>query len=229
MNHLSFIPTVPKLHHAYLVVGEPKKILVDLKIYLSERLGSDFISVNNPDFSVRESVSWGMDESRDLKQFSSHRPVSFPVKVLILAPETISFQAQNSLLKLLEEPSSDTHFFIVTKRLEEYLPTIISRCQVIKQESDLFDGKLQDSVKNWLKSDIAVRLEIIKEVLKEEENVSTFVSDWLNCLLSVYWPKVSGNDKLVAAVLVKAISQAGQRGSSHRVILEHLSLVVPRV
>lgn len=219
------------LHHAYIIVGEPEKVEALLIGMLEQRFGADFISSANPDFGIRHFPTWGVDESRELKSFSSSRPVSWPVKILLLTSEVISFQAQNSLLKTLEEPPAGTHFFIITRRLEEYLATVISRCQVVKLETDVFSSELVRGVEEWLKSDIARRFEITKDILKQQEINSVYISGWLNCLLDVYWGKVSNfSDKkvsLVGQALLDAIAYANQRGCSNRLILEHLSGIVP--
>jgi len=41
-------------------------------------------------------------------------------------------EASNSLLKILEEPLSDTVFILTTSKKEQLLPTIISRTQMIR-------------------------------------------------------------------------------------------------
>jgi len=227
-----FLPTAP-LHHAYILVGDPRKVLTELNDFLEKRFGVGFTSVSNPDYSLRELSTWGMEESRELKAFNSHRPVSWPVKIMAIMPDIISFQAQNSLLKTLEEPTVGTHFFIITRRLEEYLPTVVSRCQVIKLETGIFVPELIESVEKWLSADIVRRFEINKDILKQQENKQTYVLDWLNCLLDIYWGKISGsperNISSPAESIFDAISYVSQRGSSPRIILEHLSGIVPTV
>ncbi len=48
--------------------------------------------------------------------------------VIIEKAETMTPQAQNTLLKTLEEPPEGTHFFLITERPENLLTTIVSRC-----------------------------------------------------------------------------------------------------
>lgn len=54
-----------------------------------------------------------------------------PSMVVIENAEQMSADAQNALLKLLEEPPRDTHFVLTAHSLESVLPTIRSRCQII--------------------------------------------------------------------------------------------------
>lgn len=54
-------------------------------------------------------------------------------KVMIIwLPETMNNSVANKLLKILEEPPKDTVFILVSEKIERLLPTIISRCQIIK-------------------------------------------------------------------------------------------------
>ena len=43
----------------------------------------------------------------------------------------MSVSASNSLLKFLEEPSSQTVAFLLTEQPQQILPTILSRCQIL--------------------------------------------------------------------------------------------------
>ena len=52
--------------------------------------------------------------------------------VLIPGAENMTFQAQNSLLKILEEPPQNTYFILTTSHPDQLLPTVISRCRPVK-------------------------------------------------------------------------------------------------
>jgi DNA polymerase-3 subunit delta' len=51
---------------------------------------------------------------------------------VIEAAETMNDQAANRLLKTLEEPPSFVHLLLLTDRREDVLPTIRSRCQLVR-------------------------------------------------------------------------------------------------
>ena len=56
-------------------------------------------------------------------------------KVFIIAnADQMNTEASNSLLKTLEEPPADTVLILTTARKEQLLPTIISRCQLVRCE-----------------------------------------------------------------------------------------------
>lgn len=52
--------------------------------------------------------------------------------VIIWLPEMMNDAAANKLLKVIEEPPKKTIFLLVTEREDLLLPTIISRCQLVK-------------------------------------------------------------------------------------------------
>ena len=57
-------------------------------------------------------------------------------KVCLINPaESMNHNAMNSLLKILEEPTSKTLFILVSHKPKMLLKTILSRCQLINVES----------------------------------------------------------------------------------------------
>ncbi len=55
--------------------------------------------------------------------------------VLVFAADRMTVQAQNSLLKTLEEPPPDTCIILVADQSGVLLPTVISRCQAIRMKA----------------------------------------------------------------------------------------------
>jgi DNA polymerase-3 subunit delta' len=63
----------------------------------------------------------------------SHRfPSSGDYRVFIFTASTFMKEAANSLLKVLEEPSPFSHFFLLAEHPGELLPTIRSRCAMFR-------------------------------------------------------------------------------------------------
>ena len=57
-------------------------------------------------------------------------PLEAPLKIVLIdSSESLTRQAANSLLKILEEPPRDTLFILITSSLFQILPTIRSRCR----------------------------------------------------------------------------------------------------
>lgn len=75
----------------------------------------------------------GVEESRHILQKLSLKSYSGKYKIMIIwLPEKMNNAAANKLLKLLEEPPAETLFFLLSDSIENILPTIISRTQLLK-------------------------------------------------------------------------------------------------
>lgn len=82
-----------------------------------------------------------IDTVRQLADYAGEKPILSTNKVFIVNDaHTLTFQAQNAMLKILEEPPPRTHFILVTSQRHSLLATIISRCQ------NLEFGVLSDSL-----------------------------------------------------------------------------------
>lgn len=72
----------------------------------------------------------GIDRIRALKEFARYGASEMRHKVVILDEcHQLTEEANNSLLKLLEEPPADMYIFLCTTEPRQVLPTIHSRCQ----------------------------------------------------------------------------------------------------
>jgi DNA polymerase-3 subunit delta' len=70
---------------------------------------------------------------RDIKKFTNFSEGNGIKKgVIVYDAHLMADEAQNALLKSLEEPPEDVVFFLITSNKEKLLPTILSRCWQIK-------------------------------------------------------------------------------------------------
>ncbi len=154
------------LHHAYLIEGSFEDSLGGVLEYLENEL--NFSLKNNPDFYRGEFDTFGIDDGRMINELQSKKtlsekdPKSFGSgkQIFIIKTNFITREAQNSLLKMFEEPTVDTHFFILMNSGEVLLPTLRSRLMIIKSE---VSSSLQEKfVQEYLKANIGERMEMIK-------------------------------------------------------------------
>lgn len=98
---------------------------------LTKNLGNHPDYVVLPDEDERKSIK--IEEIREVTQKLSLRPYKAKRKVCVLDNfDLATHDAQNSFLKTLEEPSGQTTIILIIEKMENILPTILSRCQVIK-------------------------------------------------------------------------------------------------
>ena len=95
------------------------------------------LSDTHPDLHTVEpekgKKSIGVDVMRDMIAEVGVKSFEGGTKALFIPrAEIMTAQAQNCLLKTLEEPPEDTVFFLMTDQPGALLPTIVSRCRVIR-------------------------------------------------------------------------------------------------
>lgn len=132
------------LAQAYLVVGEGTREIAQsfLVRLLCPNAGCRECSVcgklaheNHPDvrWIERAGAKISIDQIRELQRDARYRPLEAPQKVYVLADaETLSREASNSLLKLLEDPPPQMILLLLARHVSRLLPTILSRCQVLR-------------------------------------------------------------------------------------------------
>ena len=93
-------------------------------------------SGNHPDIIwVRsEKKSIGVEEIRtQVLEDMDIKPYAYKYKIYIIEKaDTLSVQAQNALLKTLEEPPAYAVFLLLGEQLDAFLPTVLSRTAMIK-------------------------------------------------------------------------------------------------
>ena len=106
----------------------------------------------------------GVDDVRDLIEFSRYGPTSAKYKIFIIDEvHMLSKQAFNALLKTLEEPPSYLKFIFATTEIKKIPITVVSRCQRFDlsriKSSELFDfiKKIKDK-ENGKVTDDALKL-----------------------------------------------------------------------
>lgn len=89
---------------------------------------------NHPDVHVVEpdGTSIKKQQIKLLQEEFAKTAVESSQKVYIIVhADRMTVNAANSLLKFLEEPSSQTVAILITEQVQQILPTILSRCQIV--------------------------------------------------------------------------------------------------
>ena len=92
---------------------------------------------NHPDISIiipqKDKKNIVVEQIREVIKDASKKPYENAKKVYIIAyGDEMNEQAQNAFLKLLEEPPEYAVFVILAKNTASLLPTVRSRCEIIK-------------------------------------------------------------------------------------------------
>jgi DNA polymerase-3 subunit delta' len=87
----------------------------------------DVIEVGNAQGLIFASEAAEIIKKLNLKSFES----DFKIMIVWL-PEKMHLSAANKLLKMIEEPPEKTLFLLVSQEPDKVIPTILSRCQMVK-------------------------------------------------------------------------------------------------
>ncbi len=158
---------------SYLIIGEAKeerfkRALKMARKWPVEKLDKIILQGEN---------SIGIDSIRNLQHQLSLKPYSSSYKIAILPnAEKLTIQAQNAMLKLLEEPPKDTIIILSSPTPEVLLPTVISRCQIVRlpaKPQEEIDKEMINSqlliLDSILKAGVGERIKIADEIAKNRE------------------------------------------------------------
>lgn len=125
------------LSHAYLFVGPESVGKFTLAKDLAEKLVGEIgsvradVSVIEPEGEKRKEIK--IESVRELIRRMAISPIAGKYKVAIINDASrMNRSAQNSLLKILEEPPAQAVIFLIASDRSKLLRTIVSRCQVIR-------------------------------------------------------------------------------------------------
>lgn len=123
------------LSHAHLIAGEDgvgkgKLANILAKFILNGDLDREYVDIIN--YSSEKS-SFGVDDVRDIIEEVYKKPFEKDKKVIIIYEgNKLTIQAQNALLKTIEEPPKGVYIIILCESLGLILDTIKSRCEIYK-------------------------------------------------------------------------------------------------
>jgi DNA polymerase III delta prime subunit len=238
------------LHHAYLIEGKKEEIIPDVLAFLKE-IGVE--TKGNQDFNQISVDSFKIDDARNLKSQSIEKGLSANLptgqagkKVFIILVNNFLIEAQNTLLKMFEEPIDNTIFFLIVPDTAIILPTLLSRFYLIKIKSDGGDELRQ--AEEFLKMSLTDRISFVKEMTaknKDEddeenqeavsiESVRSKAIKFLNALETVLHKKLIVDSGLTTIQvdyfyqISKAREYLSVPGSSAKSLMESVALVVPK-
>jgi DNA polymerase III delta prime subunit len=219
------------LHHAYLLEGE-KEELISQVIEFCQKL--EIKTEGNPDFCHISVDSFKIEEAFDLRAMSANKNISSAKRVFLISVNSFTLDAQNVLLKMFEEPVSNTHFFVVTPDADALLKTFISRFYFIP-----FSNKKKNTneAEIFIKKDKKGRIDFIKELLAKEEDpgesneesARSKAMKFLNALEFVLYQKMSRTvlDISMFKHFFKVREFLRMPGSSAKNLLESIALTIP--
>lgn len=163
----------------------------------------------------------GIETARIIKDHFSLKPYSAKGRAVVLEDASfLTIEAQNALLKILEEPPIGALLILAAPSDAKFLPTILSRCQIVtlpRQRLGQAKVASNDEMEKLIKSSIEERFEFV-EKLKEKE-------EFLNFLIQYFQPKLPQHFAFTKELL--SAEEWANQNVNIRAILEYLMLKMP--
>ena len=219
-----------RLHHFYILIGDKQKTSVALQEFYQTEFspGNDFVlNFIHNDFDLLL-----VDDARKISERSVIKTKKDSKTVFCLSFNNINKQAQNALLKVVEEPTSETYFFLICPRKNIFIPTILSRAIIV----DGIQPKNNSILKELTEMSIADRVKwadgIATDVKKgkiEKGNVDEIIWNLIYDLeKKLFENDGSEQEKILQTIknLKKITSYLNDNSSAIKMLLEKVALII---
>lgn len=220
-------------HHAYVLERETEQGVAEVYALVARELGLEARA--NPDVITLRYGLLSVEDARQIITLVSQAPVQGDAKVLVIAAERMYHEAQNALLKVFEEPPPGTYLFLILPTLGGLLPTLRSRVQTLV---DPAGGRTTQGIPEiatqFMKSTKEKRSALIKRLSsgKDEEERRAYREEAI-VLINGIERTLRSQGLMAHAETLREIAVLRpylyDRSAPVKQILEHLSLVVPKV
>lgn len=227
------------VHHFHLLEGNRQEIESELVEFLSEEFGIDPNDKSLFFFHDFDQIQVG--DSRALSMQAQIKTPEGKKMVFLIFANSINHQAQNALLKMLEEPSARTYFFMVLPRTDGLLPTFKSRAVVVRRSATQNSASTQSAsqddnlptLKEITEKNIADRLKFVEKLVKEIKDekrpkidarqlVQNLIRDFQKELEEK--PTIEKTEKIQRLMQIE--DYLGDSGASIKILLERAVLLI---
>lgn len=180
------------------------------KSFIDKELDKIKKKLNVSSFNFHEilsSPSIGIEEVRKLQKILTLKPYGGGERLIVIKEaEKATIEAQNALLKILEEPPFFTSIILISGGINKLLTTVISRCQIITEKNippvQVDFQKTEELLKTILKSSAGKRILLSQNSVTTKEDAVLL----LNSLLSVLENLLFTPSNIIQLSLAKTVS-----------------------
>lgn len=204
-------------HHSYVIysVSEPDKLVAD---FLSKEDFSDVTTI--------EIQSFGIDDSRNLIKSAYRQPTGVNTKKLIIVKaNNFTLEAQQALLKILEEPPLTTTFLFLLPNENSVIPTLKSRFLEYSRRYENEKNEPNENFAEFCALSYKDRLALIVKKLDKDDilwlkDIKYGIAKMLSNSILTLKP----NQRESLAMVISALNT---RGASNKMLLEEAALTIP--
>jgi DNA polymerase-3 subunit delta' len=141
-----------------------------------------------------------VEQMRAIESAANYRPFEGKARVFIVEDaDKLNDNSANALLKILEEPPPTSHIILLTSRPAWLLPTIRSRCQIIRfspiAATEIEDYLLQNKLAGAAEARVRARVARGSLSRAVDEDLDDFIEQ-RNAMLEVLEALAQGEDRL---------------------------------
>lgn len=163
--------------------GYVSKICEEKQIGTFDRV---YVDLEAETTKTKEKTSIGIAQIKELQKNLYQKPNSGQYKaIIIFHAETLTAEAQNALLKTLEEPPEHALILLLASSKEGLLPTILSRCKIIalQEEQPTVSEKEKEKYQQILQDlptyGVGKRLKLAQDVAKTKETTLVWLEQMI--------------------------------------------------
>ncbi len=202
-------------HHAYLCrvsIVKPESV-------------ADFVtSLEVTEVNYITLENFGIDDVRALTEKAFVRPQRGSIQLIVVCINSITIEAQQALLKLLEEPPASTAFVFCVSNTLYLLPTVLSRFQLTIINTNHEEGMNNPFFSKFISLSIPERFNEITTRLTAKD--TKWIDQIKDGLLWQLKHRSLIHSAESAALLFWIAEHLQTRGASNKMLLEELALTI---
>lgn len=222
------------LYHSYIVEGDPQTVSSGLHQFLIKK---GEINENSLDVLIEIYDSFSINDSRKIKEWHSEMGITDGKRICIIGAKFINHDAERTLLKIIEEPAINTHFFLIVPNSLVLLDTIRSRAHTISTINTTGNNDFKKMAEEFVSMNPKNRIDFVAKIIKEykdeesSSNLRFIAIQFINEIEKNIFSKFkkdhkNSNFQFVLEELQKSRDFLNLPGASVKMILENLALVI---
>ncbi len=198
---------------SHLIIHTKTKLREDYLLnFLNQKLKENYKSIKEikkiPDFYLIKkdtTESIGIEDIKKMQKAMIYHPLNLNYQVgIMFTASNLTTEAQNALLKTLEEAPEHTLYILLVNNEQNLLPTIISRCQnhYINKQDEVHNSKTPQI----LEMELHERFKFIDNLIEQEKEEKGSIQNFLNELETFYRNNLENNKNSIE--ILKRIIQS---------------------
>jgi len=218
------------LHHFHILVGNRSASQQQLVDFCEKTL--DCSTQGNPSFINMDADRLLIDDVKKIVSRSFIKTESGGKMIFCISFNDITRESQNALLKVIEEPSAETYFFLIAPRKDIFLPTVLSRAVMVEVDgtTETDDSFVEEVVGDILddKKDLGEKLKVVDTVVKKikDKKIERGVAREIVKKIIIELDRDAVKNSTALRSLQKIDDYLGDTGASVKLLLERVVLSV---